>query len=474
MWRIWIRFCLKFNRSMERFFEVWTRFLCRNTVSVITITLLIGFGLLAGFMHFEKRSQAIRLYYPQYSPAWEELEKTEKYFNNYVISTNFMLTVTSKDGDKTSPSYSNAVRDDLFRYALQVHKEIINVSTVYDGKKLTFKNLCIMSNNRCIYANALEVFDYNISKIKDVGTVLKAAYLNTTRMLQGGRNLQFMMPELFGRYNVSGDKITATAVRFVYRTHFGKTLKLYNRNKAIGKLLQDIFHKHVNIAKTKGFQIVYDTESSVDDSVDENSGGNIVLVVTAIILMLTLCSLLTIGFRDPIAGHFLMSIAGICSVIIGTAGGFGIVMLSGQPYVAFAGVLPFLVLAVGVDNMFIVMDEVDKVDPSITGPERLVTAIKHVGATITMTSMTNIVAFFVTASSDLPAVRLFCIYAAVSITFTYLMMLSFFLCLFVYDIKRIENGRRDFIACLADTKRMINPWGKRYVTFSEKVCKQTI
>ena len=214
----------------------------------------------------------------------------------------------------------------------------------------------------------------------------------------------------------------------------------------------------------------YETERTGDDEVDKSSGGNIILGVIAITLMLTLCSLLTIRLRDPVGGHFIISIAGIWCVIIGIGGAFGLVALSGQPYVAFIGLLPFLVLAVGVDDIFIIIDEVDSLNPSITGPERLVTAVKHAGPFITMTSITDIIAFIITATSDLPSIRWFCIYAAVTIAFTYLMIISLFLCLFVYDIKRIEKGRRDIIPCLIVTDRTVDPWGQRVVAVAEKVC----
>ena len=464
MWKQWIQACLKFNRSIVRFFEIWARFITRNTISVIIVTLFTVLGLMTGFACFQVRHQTIRLHYPQNSPAFQDLDKTETSFNNYVKDVTFLITMSNKDKKMTS----NVVRDEVFKYALQIHNEIINVSSVYNGKVITLRDICIMSNNRCLYDNVLELFEYKISKITNSGAVLKAAYLDKKRMLQSGRNFQMMMPELFGRYNANGDNITASAVRFMYRCQFGKTLQMYNRNRAIGKSLQDVFKKHKSVANGKGFQLYYDTERSIDDAVEENTDSNIVLMVITFTLMLIFCSLLTIGFRDTVGGHFYLGLVGIGCVLVGIGGGFGLVMLSGEPYVAFVGVLPFLVLAVGIDDMFIIMDKVDSLDPSITGTERLVTAIKHVGSSITMTSVTDIVAFIVTQKSDILSVRLFCIYAAVTVTVAYLLMMSLFVCFVVYDIKRIENGRRDIVPCMISPERITEPWMKIYK--SEKVC----
>lgn len=48
--------------------------------------------------------------------------------------------------------------------------------------------------------------------------------------------------------------------------------------------------------------------------------------------------------------------AGIGCIALGIGSGFGLVMLTGQYFVAFVGTLPFLVLGVGIDDMFIILD----------------------------------------------------------------------------------------------------------------------
>ena len=47
---------------------------------------------------------------------------------------------------------------------------------------------------------------------------------------------------------------------------------------------------------------------------------------------------------------------GIGCVILGVGSAFGLVMACGQYYVAFVGTLPFLILGVGIDDMFIIID----------------------------------------------------------------------------------------------------------------------
>ena len=51
-----------------------------------------------------------------------------------------------------------------------------------------------------------------------------------------------------------------------------------------------------------------------------------------------------------------IGLVGVGCIAFGIGSGFGLVMLTGQYYVAFVGTLPFLVLGVGIDDMFIMLD----------------------------------------------------------------------------------------------------------------------
>lgn len=122
--------------------------------------------------------------------------------------------------------------------------------------------------------------------------------------------------------------------------------------------------------------------------------------------------------------------------------------------------------------MFIIVDALESVDPSVPGEERLVIAMKHIGGSITMTTTTDLVAFAVSTVSDFPAVHLFCVYAALSIFFAYAMLITLFLGLLTWDIHRIERGQRDICPCrrrLEENERTENPWVKTTEDFSKKV-----
>ena len=72
--------------------------------------------------------------------------------------------------------------------------------------------------------------------------------------------------------------------------------------------------------------------------------------------------------------------------------------------------------------------------------------MKHSGVAITITSVTDLLAFGIGATSVLPALGNFCAYASLGIFAVFLQMISFFLAWLVLDQRRID-ARRDGIFC---------------------------
>ena len=80
--------------------------------------------------------------------------------------------------------------------------------------------------------------------------------------------------------------------------------------------------------------------------------------------------------------------------------------------------------------------------------------MRHAGASITITSVTNTVAFLLGCTSSLEALSSFCIFAGLGITFLYITSLTIFTPFMVYDISRQMKKKTDclgFCCCKEKT-----------------------
>ncbi|XP_014230059.1 protein patched homolog 3-like [Trichogramma pretiosum] len=142
----------------------------------------------------------------------------------------------------------------------------------------------------------------------------------------------------------------------------------------------------------------------------------------------------------------LFSIGGAFVVAIGLCSLFGV------PYGPVHTSLPFMLMGLGVDDTFVMMaawDEVASRQVNLKKPlvERVALTLSHAGAAISVTSLTDVVAFVIGASTILPSLNSFCIYAAVGVMVTYLLQVTFFVAFFTLDCRRVEQKRNGVLPC---------------------------
>lgn len=186
---------------------------------------------------------------------------------------------------------------------------------------------------------------------------------------------------------------------------------------------------------------------------------------------------------------FTLGLFGIGLVILSVSSSVGFFSLIGvKTTLIIAEVIPFLVLAVGVDNVFILVHELDRhnlahgtnasvalqggslpmprsptqshrspfessaQDSSVddrslplflSAEERVARTLARIGPSILLSTVTETVAFALGALVPMPAVRNFALYAAGSVLLNALLQVTVFVSALAIDLKRVEvsNGR---------------------------------
>ncbi|KAF7776363.1 hypothetical protein Agabi119p4_4756 [Agaricus bisporus var. burnettii] len=181
-------------------------------------------------------------------------------------------------------------------------------------------------------------------------------------------------------------------------------------------------------------------------------------------------------------------------VSISTAVGF-FSLLGVKVTLIIAEVIPFLVLAVGVDNVFILVHELDRqntlhgpnaaptyitalsptnshrfnfestqpdVDDTslplyLSAEERVARALAKMGPSILLSTITETLAFALGALVPMPAVRNFALYAAGSVLINAILQVTVFIGALLLDLKRVESNRVDCFPCIRLSSRIALP-----------------
>ena len=148
-------------------------------------------------------------------------------------------------------------------------------------------------------------------------------------------------------------------------------------------------------------------------------------------------TMLMLGKINAVEHRTYLAMAGIFAVMMGVAISLGLSSALGFPFTTIHGILPFLALGIGIDDMFVIMQchenqplrEGEKPDPL----ERIATTMKHAGVAITVTSLTDVFAFGVGAFTILPGLQSFCVCCAFAIGAIFLLQSSWFVAWLTID-----------------------------------------
>ncbi|KZS97752.1 multidrug efflux transporter AcrB transmembrane domain-containing protein, partial [Sistotremastrum niveocremeum HHB9708] len=209
------------------------------------------------------------------------------------------------------------------------------------------------------------------------------------------------------------------------------------------------------------------------------------------------------GVYSSLSNHFvtskaLLGLFAIGLVVLSVSSSVGFFSAIGvKVTLIIAEVIPFLVLAVGVDNIFILVHELDRqniahgpnsstlvpdtqssvspinfnertlIDSSrehsvdadslrqhLSPEERVARALAKMGPSILLSSLTEIVAFALGALVPMPAVRNFSLYAAGSVLLNAILQVTVFISALVLDLRRTEANRLDCFPCIKVPSRI--------------------
>ena len=144
-----------------------------------------------------------------------------------------------------------------------------------------------------------------------------------------------------------------------------------------------------------------------------------------------------LGACSPVHCRATTAGLGLACVVMSYLSGSAVMFFLGGEVAGVHNLLPFLLIGIGVDDMFVIANAIDQVPFSNTADERLIEGIKHAGPSITITSFTNVLAFFFGSTTSLIALSSFCAFACSCVMMLYITVLIIFVPFMAWDTRRI-------------------------------------
>ena len=198
--------------------------------------------------------------------------------------------------------------------------------------------------------------------------------------------------------------------------------------------------------------VAFNSERSVQDELDRETYGDVATIAVSYILMFIYITL-SLGHIEKfsfasfmIESKITLGMFGVMIVIVSVSASVGIFGFIGIPATLIIfEIIPFLVLAVGVDNIFILVQTFQRSHrlPDETHEEHVGRIVGEVAPSMLLSSAAECTCFFLGALSDMPAVKAFALYAGAALLIDFLMQITCFVSLLSLDMARQQNAKYD-------------------------------
>ncbi|KAE9554785.1 hypothetical protein FO519_001982 [Halicephalobus sp. NKZ332] len=337
-------------------------------------------------------------------------------------------------------NYENLLDSEVLGLLWNYTNEMMFVHTQYNGVDYPFETFCKKEAENTKCTNHLNIW------LKHAENLFKSGGSRTNPNLQ----LSYPVMYLFNRpkdigniiygVDVQGEKHEITGAR-VLTLHWFINFPLENDNMkaylAFRESCNEFWEKKTQESHIK---FIPHNDKAMDDELRLIIEGAIPFAIPATLQLMFFVWFTNLS-KDkrkskPAEGYF-----GVVCVCLGLVVSFGIAFYIGVPFNPVASTMPFLILAIGVDDAFLMLGAWRMTDPKDPLDDRMGKAMADAGASITVTSLTNFGCFALGYwLSPTPAVRDFCTLTAIGMLVDYIYQMTFFPAILMYGARRENEG----------------------------------
>ncbi|KIX03877.1 uncharacterized protein Z518_07430 [Rhinocladiella mackenziei CBS 650.93] len=444
------------NQILDRAFNTLGGF-CARYPGVTIGTNIVIIGLLSlGWLRFDVEKDPVRLWVSPTSAAAQDKAFFDTHFGPFYRSEQAFL-VNDSAPDSSVLSYEN------LGWWFDIEQRISRVMSPENG--ITLSDVCFKpTGSACVVQSVSGWFGAGLTSDWKEQLELCAAHPGDQRCLP-----EFMDPlqpsRVLGGYNSLDDIVSSKALITTWVVNNDQPgTEGEARAEEWERTLKRELLISQDSAKSRGLRLSFNTEISLEEELNKSTNTDAKIVAISYVVMFLYASLslgsaslsLRLLLSNPsnalVQSKFTLGVAGIIIVLMSVSGSVGLFSAAGvKVTLIIAEVIPFLVLAVGVDNIFLIVHEFERVNishPDEEVDERVAKALGRMGPSILLSASTETVAFAMGAFVGMPAVKNFAAYAAGAVFINASLQVTMFVSVLALDQRRVESLRADCFPCV--------------------------
>ena len=442
------------HRNLKKLFSRYGRLVGRRPVPFIVTPIIVSALLGIGLIRIETNSDIEHLFTPSNGAAKDERKLVETLFpmNDSIEFSSTRLSTLGTYGrvivePRLAVDVGGMNSPKIVDEILKLNEFIQTKVTATNGNVTSFfSDLCTRkeANVTTSDENVTSASGFDDLYAKEETILARCNSDPLIELLIENRTkyetLDFLFPvtesNLFLGRSVSAELTSQRRVASVSAL----SMTYWLRDTHLSRYWEEEFVEKINSYRSDLICVRPFTSNSLGDELAANVESIFVSFVIAFTLLITFaCTSLVM--IDWVRTKPMVGMLGVLSPALAILASFGLLALAGVQFSNVVRTVPFLVLGIGVDDMFILIEGYRHTSPRQSVPERMADTLADAGMSITITSITDFIAFGIGGITVFPAVFDFCIYAAVAVLFDYIFQITFFAGWMALDARREEANR---------------------------------
>ncbi|XP_019633705.1 PREDICTED: patched domain-containing protein 3-like [Branchiostoma belcheri] len=427
------------DRGISRLFALYGGFLARHPLPFLVLPVLLAGGLGAGMYFMVSDSSVEGLYTPDNGRGKTERAEAEQHFpvnDSEAFQPSRIITLgRSASVIVTSKGLDDVLRISVLREVLSLYSNISGLEAQVSGTNYTFADLCATWQSRCV-VDGYQLLNFTLEK--DENTTIGYPWTN----LPGGTRL-FSGATLGGVTLEPGTEDVSTAAAFKL------TFYLRSENPEDDKLSEEwekAFLSYMDNFESDIIDVSQTSSQSLEEELSELTPRIIPRFSITFTVLITF-SIFSCMMLDMVRTKPWLGMLGVVSAGMAVVSSMGLCLYCGVKFTSVVASMPFLIIGIGVDDMFIMIAAWRKTHPGGSVEKRMEETYAEAAVSITITTITDGLAFGIGAITVFPAIRIFCIYTGVAVLFDYFFQVTFFGACMVY-VGRREKANRHAATCM--------------------------
>ncbi|XP_053207752.1 NPC intracellular cholesterol transporter 1-like [Panonychus citri] len=464
---------LRFELFFEKWFTIWGKYVADRPIPIMIISLIASLILASGLSTIKVTTDPVDLWVASGSQARSDLEYFQSNFGKFFRIEMIIVSPTDKtffqgnyfnNGKTKSDLFGPAFRRQFLKDVLVLQKEIENLKVTNGDHDVTLQDICVKPlGTSCATQSIFTYFFDDPQEIDDENYLYKVATCPSNPTAENNGKFLCMkkgsIPLLYPEATLGGfsdeDFRKAQALVITFPVNNFNDSQLTSDTIAWEEGFINLVRNYSN----SSMKIAFKAEKSIEDEIDRQSQSDIVTIAVSYIIMF-IYILLALGENSNIStllvdARFTLGFVGVLIVLLSVLSSLGFFFFLGvSATLIIVEVIPFLVLAVGVDNIFILVQtfQRDERRQDETINEQIGRVVGEIAPSMLLSSLSMSSCFFIGALTPMPAVRIFALYAAVALVINFVLQMTCFLSIFVLDTRRQTSNRLDVFCCIKAPK----------------------